>query len=135
MIFEVILFLHLGLVKIEVRVNGTTCTTSMEAQLLHERIEALLSRTKPRSHQTDKLITELKDEGIELLNSQLDRQVVIVWIWCQSRAALQHIQTLYESNRLRDVLFENIQPYVTKVINIDENQFDKTAGKFLPVQP
>jgi hypothetical protein len=103
----------------------------MESELLHQKLEDLRDRTKPRSHQTDKLISQLREEGIEILNPQLDRQTVVVWIWCHSQAAFEHIQKLYESNQLRDVLFENIQPCILKVINIDGNQFKKTIGKFL----
>ena len=121
----------LGVIKIQVQTRGANCTTSIETQLLHKEIEALRSRTKPRSHQTDKLISQLKDEGIEILNSQLDRQTVVVWIWCHSQSALENIQRLYESNQLRDVFFENIQPKTSKMINIDRNQFQKTVGKLL----
>ena len=98
-----------------------------------KQIEDLRNRTKPWSHQTDKLISQLREEDIEILNSQLDRQTVVVWIWCRSQAALEHIQSLYESNQLRDILFglENIQPSISMVINIDGNQFKKTVGKFL----
>ena len=103
----------------------------METRLLHQKIEDLRDRTKPWSHEADKLISQLKEEGIEILNSHLNRQTVVVWIWCHSQAALEHIQSLYESNQLRDVFFENIQPSISKVINIDGNQFKKTIGKFL----
>ena len=130
MTFEIRVLL-LVVIKIEVQNRGAKCTTSMETQLLHQKIEDLRNRTKPRSHQTDKLISQLREEGIEILNSQLDRQTVVVWIWCHSQAALEHIQRLYESNQLRDVFFENIQPSTSKVINIDRNQFKKTVGKFL----
>ena len=92
-----------------------------------ETQQKLEDRTKPWSHQTDKL----REEGIEILNSHLDKQTVVVWIWCHSQAALGHIQRLYESNQLRDVFFEYIQPSISKVINIDVNQFKKTIGKFL----
>ena len=120
--------------KVEVQYRSAKCTTSREAQLLlHENIEDLRNRTKPWSRQTDKLISQLKEEGIEILNSDFDRQTVVVWIWCHSQAALQHIQRLYESNQLRDVLFglANI-PEIdqSKVINIDSNQFKKAVGKF-----
>src|SRR5688572_23773811 len=105
----------------------------MEVQLLHKQIEDLRNRTKPWSHQTDKLISQLRVKDIDILNAQLDRQTVVVWIWCRSQAALEHIQSLYESNQLRDILFglANIQPYISMMINIDENQFKKTVGKFL----
>jgi len=107
------------------------CTRSMETELLHQKLEDLRNRTKPWSHQTDKLISQLREEGIEILNSQLNRQTVVVWIWCHSQAALGHIQRLYESNRLREVFFENIQPSISIVTNIDGYQFKKTIGKFL----
>ena len=102
----------------------------MESQLLHKKIEDLQNRTKPLSHQVDKFIRELKDEGIEILNSHLDRQTVVVWIWCHSQAALEHIQKLYESNQLRDAFFEKIQPSISSVINIDRKHFKRNVGKF-----
>ena len=87
--------------------------------------------TKPRSPQTDKLITQLREEGIEILNSHLDRQTEVVWIWRRSQAALENIEKLYESKQLIDVLFENIQSSISKTINIDRIQFRKTVGMFL----
>jgi hypothetical protein len=119
--------------KVEVQNRGAKRITSMETQLLHQTIEDLRNRTKRRSYQTDKLIGQLKDEGIEILNAQVDRQTVVVWIWCHSQTATENCQTLYESNQLRDVLcgLANI-PEIdqSKVINIDSNQFKKTVGKF-----
>ena len=72
----------------------------------------------------------MKYDGIEILNSQLGRQTVIVWIWCRSQEALENVQKSYATNKLMDVLFENIAPSISKVINIDRNQFEKTIGKF-----
>jgi len=86
----------------------------------------------------------MKDDGIEILNSQLDKHAVVVWIWCRSQVALKIIQRLYESNQLKDVLFgaAYIPPPVedglirtseiiqSKLINIDRNQFKKTVGKY-----
>src|SRR6218665_546704 len=99
-------------------------------QLFHKKINDLRDRTKPRSHETDKLIAQLRDEGIEILSSQLDGQAVVVWMRCHSQTAVENLQRLYESNQLRDKYFENIQPYTLKVINIVSNQFKKSVGKF-----
>jgi len=98
-------------------------------QRLHKEINDLRDRTKPRSHETDKLIVQLRDEGLEILSSQLDGQTVVVWMRCHSQTAVENLQRLYESNQLRDKYFENIQPYTLKVINIDWNQFKKTIGR------
>lgn len=103
----------------------------METQLLHEKLNDLCNRAKPRSHETDKFIARLKAEGVAILSCQLDRQTAIVWIWCQSQTALQYIRRMYESTQLRDEVFENIQPFTSKIINADRNQFLKTAGKYL----
>jgi len=111
-----------------IKIDGSKCITSMETQ---QKLEELRDRAKPWSHQTDKLINQLREEGIEILNSHLDKQTVVVWIWCHSQAALEYIQRLYESNQLREVFFENIQPSISIVTNIDGNQFKKTIGKFL----
>src|SRR6218665_661841 len=110
-------------IKVEVRNRGTKCT--MES--LRKSIEDLLIRTNPRSHKTDELISQLKDEGIEILNYQLDRhtRALVVWIWCRSQAAIANCQRLYESNQLRDVLFRVANTFLTdqlKLINIDRNQ-------------
>src|SRR5688572_13585774 len=102
----------------------------METPQLHQKIEDLRNRTKPRSHQTEKFISQLKDEDIEILNSQMDRQTVVIWIWCRSQAALDYIQRLYESNQLKEIFLENIQSSTLNLISIDSIQFNKTIGKF-----
>jgi len=83
-------------------------------------------------------MSDLKDEGIEILNSQLDRHTVVVWIWCCSQAAIEYIQTMYESNQLRDIFcdFTDIRSYTSDLarwnrVSIDCNQFKKTVGKFM----
>ena len=102
-----------------------------EAQeLLHQKISNLLTRTKPISNPTDKLIYQMREEDIEILDSQQKRQVVVVWIWCRSQAALEHIQTLYESNQLRRLFVDIIQPSTSTGIKIDRKQFKKAVGKF-----
>src|SRR6218665_3721550 len=117
--------------KTKVQTRGAKCTSSMETQkLLHQAIEDLRDRTKPRSHLTDKLISQLNYDGIEILNSQQKRRTVVVWILCRSQTALDNFQKLYESNQLRDVFFEHLQPIFPKVINIDCNELKKTVGKF-----
>src|SRR6218665_1608429 len=97
---------------------------------METKINNLRERTKPRSHLADKVIAHLRDEGIEILSSQLDGQTVVVWIWCHSQTAIGNLQRLYESNQLRYYYIENIQPSTSKVISIDRNQFKKTVGKF-----
>src|SRR6218665_95007 len=101
--------LLLDVIQIEVQTRSANSRTSAEAQL-HGTIEDLRNRAKPWSHQTDQLISQLREEGIEILNSYLDRHIVFIWIWCHSQATLENIRKLYESNQLRDVFFENIQP-------------------------
>src|SRR5688572_19464173 len=91
-------FLVLVVIKVKVKNCSTARTKSMYAKLLHQTIEDLRNRNKPRSAEADKLISQLREEGVEILNSQLDRQTVVVWIWCRSQAALEYIQELYESN-------------------------------------
>ena len=112
-------------------------TAAIDIQLFHQAIEDLRNKTKLRSFQTDKRISQVKGEGIEILNSQLVRQTVVVWIWCRSQAAIEYIQKKYESNNLRDALFglADIRPPTSAVIlsaevNIDTNQFKKAVGKF-----
>lgn len=111
--------------------------TCMETSLLYQKVEDLRKRTKPWSQQTDKFISQLKEAGIEILRAQLDRQSVIVWIWCHSQTALENIQKMYQTNQLRDVLFgiANIPSSVSEIIqsnvtHIDSNQFTHKIGKF-----
>ena len=122
----------LGVIEVQVTTRYAKCAASMEAQtILHKEINDLRERTKPRSNKTDKLIVQLREEGLEILNSQLNGQTVVVWIWCHSQKAIENLQRLYESNQLRDEYFENIQPSTSRVINIDRNQFKRNVGKLL----
>ena|SRR6218665_567767 len=132
------ILLVVGVLKVDVQNNhGTICTTSKETQLLiHQNIKDRRNTIKPCSHSSDKLISQLNDEGIEILNSQLDRHTLVVWIWCRSQTALHYIQGLYESNQLKKVLYgvADIQTSTeieqSNVIIIENNQFKKTIGKF-----
>ena len=126
MTFEISVLL-LGVIKIGVQ---TRDTSPMETQLLYEKNEYLRNRAVIGSHQTNKLISQLKDEGIEVISVELETETVIVWIWCRTQADLANCQRMYESNQLRDTLFESIQPFISKEITIDGNQFKKTIGKF-----
>src|SRR6218665_523755 len=123
------MILLIGVIKIEVKIRNPQFPTSTE--LFHQNVEDLRNRKKPRSRETDKCIVELRDKGVKILNSQLDKETAVVWIWCRTQAGLENIMKLYKSNKLRDVYFENIQPSTSKMINIDRNQFRKTVGKFL----
>ena len=129
-------FLLPGVIKLKVHIRGAKCTASMGTELLHQKIEDLRNNVNPMSDQTNKFIVQLREEGIKILSSQLDRHGVVVWIWCRTQAALVHIQKLYQSNQLKDVFFEPtcIQPSTSVLINIDINQFKKTIGKFLWMQ-
>lgn len=125
-------------IKVEVRYRVAKYTTSVETQsLFYDKIDEFRRKTKLWSRKTGKLISLLNENGIEILNSQLDRQTTIVWIWCRSQIALQKIQELYELNELKYVFFDfiNLQPPADKciesmVVDIDSNQFTRTAGKF-----
>src|SRR6218665_3420362 len=135
------MLLLVGVINVNVQnSHGTICTTSTETQLLlHQNIEDRRHRNKPCSLQSDKLISQLNGEGIEILNSQLERETVVVWIWCRSQTARRYIQKLYESNQLRYVLYgvADIQTLTeieqSNVITIEDNQFKKTIGKFFQV--
>ena len=136
--YQIYSFSPLVVVKVELQNRGGNGTTSVETQLLHHRISDLWNKTKPRLHQTDILISQLKDKGIEILNCQLDRHTVVVWIWCRSQAAIEYIQKLYESNELTDILsgIANIRHSASEVIqsieiNIDRNLFKKRVGKLI----
>src|SRR6218665_1256479 len=121
----------MALVVVEVKVRN--CDTACAKSVLHRRMTDLRNRVNPNSNETDELNSKLTEDGTEILTSQQKRQTMIIWIWCRSQTAVQHIQELYESNQLKDVLFENspTQLSTSKAINIDRNQFKKTVGKFL----
>ena len=132
------MLLVVGVLKVDVQNNhGANCTTYKETQLLiHQNIGDRRNRIKPCSLQSDKLISQLNGEGIEILNSQLERETVVVWIWCRSQTALHNIQSLYESNQLKKVLYgvadiHTSTPEIeqSNVISIEDNQFKKTIGK------
>jgi len=110
-------------IKLEVKIRGANSTTRMDIQQFHQMFEDHRNRAQ--------LSSQLKDNGLEIVNAHLDRQIMFVWIWCRSQAALEHIQKLYESNQLRDVVFGSIQPSISVVINVNTNQFKKRVGKFL----
>lgn len=117
-------------IKVEVQNLDAKCTTSMQTQRLHETIESLLSRIKPRSHETDKLISQLKDDGIEIINSQQDKDALLVWIWCRSQAAIEKAK----SNELAGVFFglENIRTSASSnAIRLENIQLQKTIGKYM----
>lgn len=122
--------------KVHVQNSGAD-SASLDVNQLQQRIEDLQNRTTPRSHQNGELINRLKEEGIEILSSLVDRKTTIVWIWCHSQAAIDNINKLYESNKLADVLFHlgNIRSaskiMQSIVINIDGNELKKSVGKFL----
>lgn len=122
-------------IEIKFKSRGATYS-SMDPQLLCDRLNDLRNRRKPRSHKAEKLISQLKDKCIEILNAELDRHIVVVWIWCHSEAALENIQKLYESNQLRDIFFgfANITPSTgvdhPKLIIVDDIQFKKAVSKF-----
>src|SRR6218665_183372 len=132
------MFLLLATIKVEVTNCGDTCTESMDPKLLHQIINDIRNRTKPWSYQTDKFISQLRDEGIDILSSQLDRKTVVVWLWCFTQEGVENIQKLYESNQLRDIfaIFSNSRTSIhktkqPKLINIDSCQFKKTVGKYM----
>ena len=111
----------------------------MNKDLFHEKIPSLRNTAKLWSIETYKLrpIIHLQKEGLEILNAQLARQTVVVWIWCRSQVALENLKRLHESNQLIDILFSltSIQPpdsEVSKssVVNIDCNQLKNKVGRF-----
>jgi len=126
--------LHAVVIKVEIITRGET---SIEAQSLHDKFKDLQDRNKSRSREIDKFINQLRAEGIQILNSQLDGQNVIVWIWCRSQPALEYIERFYKSNQLTNVLFgvTSIPSFSSEVdqltmVSIESKEFKKTVGKF-----
>jgi len=131
-------FLALVVVKVEVANRAATCTKSFVSPLFCQNINDLRSRTQPRSHLRDKFINLLKDEGIEILSSQMNQQIAVVWTWFPSHEALESIQQLRVRKLLKGILFSvaNMQQGASETIKdheftTDGDQFLKTAGKFL----
>src|SRR6218665_2642373 len=126
-----LLFMILVAVKVTVINCGGQIAEIVSTQLIHQRINDHRNIINLKSHETNKSVRLLRNNDIEILNSQRNRQTVDVWIWCRTQAALEHIENLYESNQMREVLFDRIQPTISMVLNIERNQFKKNAGKFL----
>src|SRR6218665_2494604 len=119
----------LVVVKVTVINCGGECVETIFTQLIHQRINDLRNRITLKSHTTNKCVSQLMIESVEILNSQQKRQTVVVWIWCRTQEALEHIQNLYDSNQMKEVFFDHIQPSISMVLRIKRNQFKKTAGK------
>lgn len=107
----------------------------MDTKLLHKNIEGFLTRTKAWSHETNKLASQLKKEGVEITDSKLGIENVVISIWCLSQAALENIQTMYESSHLKSVFLgiasngpSNSDNIPSKLINIESDQFKRTVG-------
>ena len=118
-------------VKVTVIKCGGKIAEMVSTQLIHQRINDHRNIINLKSHETNKSVRLIMNNDIEILNSQRNRQTVDVWIWCRTQAALEHIQSLYESNRMREVFFDEIQLSTSMVLKIERNQFKKNAGKFL----
>lgn len=110
----------------------------MDTQQLQEKMEDLRYLTRTKSVQDMHLISLMEYEGIEFISSQLNRQIVVVWIWCHSEAAFDYVKDLYGSNDLTAYLFgiAHIRPFSSEniqsiAINIDDNEFKRKFGKFL----
>src|SRR6218665_522791 len=118
-------FMILVVVKVTVLNCGGECAETVFTQLIHQRMNDLRSRINLGSYKTNKFLRQLRNKDIEILNSQRNRQTVDVWIWCRTQAALEHIQNLYESNRMREIglFFDQVQPSTSIVLNIERNQF------------
>src|SRR6218665_2486966 len=125
-------FMILVVLKVTVKNCGRECTDTEFTQIIHQRMNDLRNgiNTCIKSHKTNKCVSKLVKEGMEILNTQQTRQTVVVWIWCRTQAALEHIQDLYESNQMREVFFDRIPSSISILIRIQRNQFKKTAGKF-----
>src|SRR6218665_886134 len=123
-------FMILVVVKVTVINCGGEIAETVFTHLIHQGMSDLRNRMDLKSHETKECVSQLLDKGIEILNSQKRRQTVVVWIWCPTQEALEHIQNLYESNQMREVFFERIPSSISILIRIERNQFKKTTGKF-----
>lgn len=124
--------------------NACFSSAVVKVEIQYHRYETSIERQSfqniinPGSFQSGQVLNQLRNEGLEIINSQLYGRSAVMWIWCQSPAALQHMQRLYESNQLRDVLFDtgDIQSSISEnhrlnLINIDSNEFRRSVGKLL----
>lgn len=119
------------MIKIKVRFRGATSTSSIDLQLYNKTINAFLNQTQPISSKPYAI--NFQHEDIQSLGAQLERQTMVLWIWCRLQDALERLHKIWESNRLAGLA--NIQPSISesnqrKVIIIDGNQFKKEVGKF-----
>lgn len=132
--FLLCFMVFLVVIKVKVRNCCAAYAESVNTQLRHHEMSYLRNGNYPDStHSADELISQLSEKGIEILNSQMDRRTVVVWIWCRSKSALEYAKKMYESKQLRDVLFsiEHIQSSISTVISIDRKQLKQNVGKFL----
>lgn len=105
-------------------------------QLLLEDFNDLRHKYRPRSHDVDKLISQLKDRDIEVLNAIRNNHIAL-WIWCKSQKGLDNLRDIDESNVLRNVLIaltrrsSSPEVHTSAVVSICHKQFYKKVGRFL----
>lgn len=97
-----------------------------------KRLNDLKDKTIQRSLETEKLIIDLNDDGIEILKSAEDKDAV-VWIWCKSAIALQKLKETNGFENIAQIFCQltekNAQLRFEKNINIDHDQLEKTTGR------
>lgn len=109
---------------------------------MHQRISDLQNGNKPKSLRTEIGISFLNEKGLKIVSSHLERQTLVIWIWCRSRAVFETIKKMYEWNELKGILSDiivwlaDIRTHTSEMINstlikTDGDQFKKRVGKSL----
>lgn len=92
------------------------------------RLNGLRDETNTGSSKVKRLIRELNDDGLEILDSVQDRDAV-VWIRCKSTNAVKKLKQMNESRTLARLLvqFTDVDLQST---NVDDDQLQKDIGTF-----
>lgn len=122
-------FICVVAVKVEVLKPGDNWFSTRLVRALNN----LQDKTSHRPLETHILISRLKNNGIEILNSFDQLRHTDVWIWCKSQTGLDFLQDLYKTHRLTRVLanLSDMQSIKAIKLYIDMDQFKKEIGKFL----
>lgn len=130
---------HCAVVLKATLLSGDKAKRLLEQDLLVQRLTALRDNTKRRSHKTEKGISQLRNDDVEILSCLLDRQAV-VWIWCRSQTGLERFRTLNESKDLLLTVFSDLttlsaysaERAISSItaVSICRDQFEKYACKF-----
>lgn len=96
------------------------------------RFEELKDKSISKSSEIETLISDLKNDGVNIIHFADDRDVT-VWMWCKQAKALNRLKALNESKDLSYLLCQltKLSPIFLngRIGNIDKDQLKKKIGK------